>query len=323
MGSDLFDIDPPLINSANPWATDINQLRELYHCPHLGAITVRTSTLSGFAHDDDVHQYVLYDPKSPGSSTDTTRGSASLNTLGYSPIPLGETLETLGSIVAESQVQKPIIVSITGSVDEIRECIRRVEEAQSTLAAQLAVEINLSCPNISGKSPPAFTLEGLTEFFDCVRTISSTLQIGVKTPPYSNPDDFAKLKKALLLTTSQDRASRHPLRFITATNTLGCSLLLDDQTLSPQLKSVDGSGVGGLAGAPLHPLSLGNVKMIRALLDAEPVLKDIKVIGIGGVGDAAGFERMRAVGADIVGVGTALGSEGVSVFKKIIDHVGD
>ena len=51
-------------------------------------------------------------------------------------------------------------------------------------------------------------------------------------------------------------------------------------------------------------------------------LRRIRIIGIGGVKDAAGFQRMRSVGADAVGVGTALGKEGVEIFEKIADGAG-
>jgi dihydroorotate dehydrogenase (fumarate) len=64
---------------------------------------------------------------------------------------------------------------------------------------------------------------------------------------------------------------------------------------------------------------LGNVKTIRKMLDESRCeeLKGITVVGVGGVSDAAGFRRMRKVGAGAVGVGTALGREGVGVFEKI------
>lgn len=60
-----------------------------------------------------------------------------------------------------------------------------------------------------------------------------------------------------------------PVTFITATNTLGSSLLLKPTTESTSastephkvfhhaLNSANGTGIGGLAGAPLHPLALG------------------------------------------------------------------
>jgi dihydroorotate dehydrogenase (fumarate) len=104
---------------------------------------------------------------------------------------------------------------------------------------------------------------------------------------------------------------------------LGSSLLLandDDGTYSPTLASASasGQGIGGLAGAPLHPLALGNVKTLRDLLDSHQRLRGIQVIGVGGVEDSEGFARMRAVGASVVGVGTALGREGMGVFGKIL-----
>lgn len=68
----------------------------------------------------------------------------------------------------------------------------------------------------------------------------------------------------------------------------------------------------------MHPLALGNVKTIRGMIDREERLRGVEVIGVGGVSDRAGFERMRGVGAKVVGVGTALGREGVDVFGKIM-----
>lgn len=41
------------------------------------------------------------------------------------------------------------------------------------------------------------------------------------------------------------------------------------------------------------------------------------IIGVGGVEDQAGFDRMRKVGAEAVACATALGRYGVGVFEKI------
>lgn len=57
---------------------------------------------------------------------------------------------------------------------------------------------------------------------------------------------------------------------------------------------------------------------IRRMLDAEEALRDVVVIGVGGVGDRDGWERMMSVGAVAVGVGTALGDKGVDVFGQIL-----
>ena len=103
--------------------------------------------------------------------------------------------------------------------------------------------------------------------------------------------------------------------FITTTNTLGSSLVMNDQ-FAPTLASETGTGIGGLAGAALHPLSLGNVATLRNMLD-DAGLQSVMIIGVGGVEDKAGFERMRKAGAEAVGMATSLGRYGVGVFEKI------
>lgn len=192
---------------------------------------------------------------------------------------------------------------------------------------QLYIEINLSCPNISGKPPPAYDQASLLEYLVAVREAKEEfgdgVEVGIKIPPYSNPRDFGVVKGALMGSLERGVV---PIGFITATNTLGMGLLLQPDLNNssgmsgewvPTLSSVDKEGIGGLAGSPLHPLALGNVRMLRRMLDSEDTLRGISIIGIGGVSDAAGFSRMRSVGAEIVGVGTALGRKGVGIFQEI------
>ena len=148
--------------------------------------------------------------------------------------------------------------------------------------------------------------------------------IGIKTPPYTYHDQFQNLVDALLR--SVQAPPTHlpcPLSFITATNTLGSSLLLAPQihgaetTLHRAINSANGIGIGGLAGAPLHPLALGNVYTIKGLLSQHRELEGIQIIGVGGVEDVHGYQRMRAADATAVAVGTALGRKGVRVFSEI------
>ena len=334
-----LQFEPPLLNSANPWATTIEELKELYDCPYTGAVTTRTCTLGGFDHDDQIHQFAFFEPSSLEIGTkDRSRATASINTLGYSPIPLSQTLENIESIVSQLDKtklskQKPFIVSITGSTEEIVSCVQLIVAAQLRITVPLFAEINLSCPNITGKPPPAFSFDGLCEYFQCLPDVSVSsdekdkpgfarlpLHCGIKTPPYSNPDNFNILKRALLHFVGKENETPSlnlPLTFITATNTLGCSLVLDSD-LQAVLSSADKTGIGGVAGAALHPLALGNVRMIRTMLDSEPALKDIRIIGVGGVEDHASFQRMQKVGASVVAIGTALGRKGVSVFESIL-----
>lgn len=153
--------------------------------------------------------------------------------------------------------------------------------------------------------------------------------IGIKTPPYTYQDQYNGLIDALKSSAlAEPQHLPCPVTFITSCNTLGSSLLLTPQLEQSSdgrshevyhraLESATGTGIGGLAGAPLHPLALGNVYTIKGLLFQHKELEHIQIIGVGGVADVAGYKRMRAVGAAAVGVGTALGRKGVKIFEDI------
>jgi dihydroorotate dehydrogenase (fumarate) len=258
----------------------------------------------------------------------------SLNTLGYSPVPLSEYLsyiETLSKALKGGQPRKPVIISVTGTIEDVVECLRQISLAQKNISMPLAMEINLSCPNIPDKPPPAYSGSHLTGYLSALKTERLSQQarsegnipnipIGIKVPPYTYTDQFSVLTTALLASATPDVESTAacPITFITATNTLGNSLLLRGSTSSdPVLLSADGSGMGGLGGAPLHPLALGNVYMLKKNLSSHPQLSHIQIIGVGGVEDRDGYLRMLHVGASAVGVGTALGRKGIDVFREI------
>ncbi|KAK4957537.1 dihydroorotate dehydrogenase [Elasticomyces elasticus] len=324
----LPSIEPPLINSSNPWATTLEDLEQLFDCPHTGAVTTRTSLLHGFEHDSKIHQHTFFSPHDHSlKPTDANDGcvpavhSASLNTLGYSPIPLSTYLAMVSKILNSNikRPSKPFIVSVTGSANAVRECYQKIQRAQGLIETPLCMEINLSCPNIPDKPPPAYSGSSLAEYLTVLAKEMKTagegrVAVGIKTPPYTYNDQFQTLINALLASCNPTC----PVDFITAVNTLGSSLVLADIDGSPAISSATGAGIGGMAGSPLHPLALGNVRTIRSMLDQHEQLKCIDIIGIGGVSDKVGFDRMRSVGAKVVGVGTALGREGVDVFEKIL-----
>ncbi|KAF1930814.1 FMN-linked oxidoreductase [Didymella exigua CBS 183.55] len=353
-------ITPPILNSANPWCTTLEQLLELYESAYSGAITTRTSLLNGFPHNREIHQFTFYDPTSHDTSPPNIDqagkpgDTGSLNTLGYSPIPLEDYLDFIKTISrslpsrpeGEREHFKPVVISVTGSAEEVVSCYKLISSCQRDVRMVLAMEINLSCPNIPDKPPPAYNSASLLTYLAALKTeierqisVDGTsahphtghihVPIGIKTPPYTYQDQYNGLIKAL-----KDSAYAEPehlpcpITFITSCNTLGSSLLLAPQVESSSdgqshevyhrvLESATGTGIGGLAGAPLHPLALGNVYTIKGLLFQHKELEQIQIIGVGGVEDAAGYGRMLAVGAAAVGVGTALGRKGVKIFQEI------
>lgn len=336
--------DPPLLNSANPWATTKDDLEALYQCPHTGAITIRTACANGFHHDSATHQYCFFEPQSqrlrghsvathpllpqPDSIPDDS--ISSLNTLGYSPFSVHEYLQIIDDLLLSFDLKgkstKPIIFSVAGSITDVLDHYRSISHLQlklnrsRSISARLLMEINLSCPNIVGKPPPAYSKEELLKYLipllDADPDGSESIEVGIKTPPYTYQTQFDELISALL-ESSKDRC---PISFITATNTLGSSLVLSESR-TPALNSSTGAGIGGLAGSALHPLALGNVATIRRMLDAHESLQKIEIIGVGGVHDSAGYKRMKTVGAAAVAVGTALGTQGLMVFERIWQNV--
>ncbi|KAK1074657.1 dihydroorotate dehydrogenase [Friedmanniomyces endolithicus] len=339
----LPPISPPLINSSNPWATTAEDLQHLVDCPHTGAVTTRTSLLQAFDHNPAIHQHTFFNPHSHSlKPSDVSDGevpadySASLNTLGYSPIPLSTYLALLPQIPQNSPLPpatrstKPFILSVTGTPAEVRTCYHQIRTAQTSIQNPLCMEINLSCPNIPDKPPPAYSGAALSEYLRVLSEERGMLveggrrvAVGVKTPPFTYLEQFRTLIDALLGSCKPGC----PVDFITATNTLGsCLVLAGDEVgvgvgggAPPAISSATGEGIWGMAGSALHPLALGNVRTIRGMLDGYEELMGVDVIGVGGVGGKGGYERMRAVGAKVVGVGTALGREGVEVFGRILE----
>ncbi|KHN94012.1 Aldolase-type TIM barrel [Metarhizium album ARSEF 1941] len=303
-----LSIHPPLLNTACPWATTPDHLESLLKCPSTGAITTRTSLIQGFAHDDAVHQYALFDPVSntahQGTPSPSPAPVGSINSFGYSPLPLDTYLAALQHLSAAlPNVCKPAIISVAGPPPSVAACYASIMAASPRITFPLAMEINLSCPNIPGRPPPAYDPASLTAYLSALPQ-EPLIPVGVKTPPYTYSAQFTSLADAL-----EPYASR--ISFVTATNTLGSCVVshADGQDALP-------GGTGGMAGVAIHPLSVGNVRALTRLL-SERGLDGVDVIGAGGVHDGASYRRMRSAGAKAVGLATALASRGVGVFEDI------
>ncbi|HGO5814433.1 TPA: dihydroorotate dehydrogenase [Mannheimia haemolytica] len=321
---------PPLLNTPCPWCSELDNLRELYACEYTGAVTTRTSMPQPYPHDWAKNQYVLFDSTAQKTASVNTQDAnnlqtASLNTIGLSPNNLDTTISFVRTISNEltAPSSKPFIISVFGSPEEVGECYEKIVAFQAEVKMPLAMEINISCPNIPGKVSPAYSAEELLPYLNALQTTleklnqgENSLPIGIKIPPFTYQNQYDELIKGLLQ--AVENGENLPIAFITSTNTLGSSLVLNAG--KAVLNSEVGTGVGGMAGTAIHALSLGNVYTIRQMLDQEPKLKQLQIIGVGGVNDKAGFERMKSVGADFVGLATALGVKGIGVFKEILSE---
>ncbi|KAI0786123.1 hypothetical protein C8Q75DRAFT_721667 [Abortiporus biennis] len=325
--------DPPLINTSCAWASELHQLRELYDCVYIGGITTRTATLNGF--NEDASNTVAF----------TKDSVSSINSYGYSPNPLHLYLEWVYSLLTTPNAKgdgpsKPIIISITSADDsELSEMVQQIQALRQKLHVEyeakvsrpaidpstlIAVELNTSCPNIKDHPPPAYdfiSLTSLLEVFANAFSADSSLTFGLKLPPYMYSTLFDDAVSTLA-SFSKDNNS-NPFAFITCTNTLGSSLLFEDQVLAPTApgKFALPTSFGGLAGEALHSLALGNVYGFsqRFANHQSPAIRKIVVIGAGGVTRYDAVARMHAAGATIVGCATLLGKEGISAFKLLTE----
>lgn len=261
-------IRPSLINSSNPWATTLEDLRSLFACASTGAVTTRTSLLDGFAHDSTKHKYTFFDGAThEPTSIPGPNQNGSLNCLGYSPITLETYLGFVRHIADEypAESSKGFIISVTGTPEEVAESYRLVAATQASIKLPLAVEVNLSCPNIPEKPPPAYSEDALVEYLDCLQGVIAThpalprVPFGLKTPPYTYSIQYNALISALERSAESVAGRVSPVSFITATNTLGSCLIISAAPVnsavvdSPSLKpALPEPGIGGMGGAALR-----------------------------------------------------------------------
>ncbi|KAJ4481084.1 hypothetical protein J3R30DRAFT_3669610 [Lentinula aciculospora] len=321
-------ISPVLMNTACVWASNLEQLQALHSSSFTGAVTTRTCTLKG------------YNETSTCGVVFTNSSMSSLNTYGYSPLPLasyiGWVKEILSTAVASSNGKpvKPFIISITAcSVEELSRMIFLVQELRSTpmFAPLVAVELNTSCPNVSSPSPSGYIPSSI---YPLLRVLSEahmqdkSMTIGLKLPPYTFRGQFHAMISTLKEFNYEDAngGQRNSFAFLTCTNTLGNSLLFPDQIIEPLATARDTefavpTTVGGLAGDAIHALSVGNVYTFHRLLHEENQSRDglygISIIGVGGVTTPAALGRMHKAGASVVGVATLLGAKGVRAFELL------
>jgi dihydroorotate dehydrogenase (fumarate) len=213
-------------------------------------------------------------------------------------------------------------------VQAIQRFRAKLNQTNST-QSMIAIELNTSCPNIPNSPPSAYKFLSLVPLLRILKdefNKDETLTIGLKLPPFVYRDQFREVLdgiKALCASTDNGVPTKCPFAFFTCTNTLGTNLLFAEQADLPGQQSGQFAvppALGGLAGDTLHTLSLGNVYTFAQLLK-EPEyadLKDITIIGVGGVTSKEAAGRMRRAGAAVVGCATLFGKEGVKAFEIIM-----
>ncbi len=146
----------------------------------------------------------------------------------------------------------------------------------------VAVEVNLSCPNLEG---------GRHLFAQDPTATAAVLRAmhGLAAPRW------AKLTAVVTdLVAVADAAAQAGADAVVLINTL-LGLVVDVERRRPAL----GAGGGGLSGPAIHPVA------VRAVWDVHAALPDLPIVGVGGVATARDAVGLLMAGASAVQVGTA------------------
>ncbi len=173
-----------------------------------------------------------------------------------------------------------VVASIWGrTVDDYAKAAQLLAAAPANV---VAVEVNLSCPNLEGRGSifahdRALSAEVIAATAACGRPRWAKLS--------ANTDRIIDIAEAVMGAGAEA---------VTCINTL-LGLAYDPRTLAPTL----GAGGGGLSGRSIHPVA------VRAVHDVHRALPEIPIVGVGGVASAWDAVELLLAGACAVQVGTA------------------
>ena len=178
-----------------------------------------------------------------------------------------------------------VVASIWGrTVDEFGAAAAALSGAPG---AVVAVEVNLSCPNLE-PGPGAARHEMFAQ-----RPESAAAAIDAARA--CGRPMWAKLTPAVAdVVAIADAVRDAGAEAVTLVNTVP-ALAIDPETRRPRL----GGAGGGLSGPAIHPIA------VRAVHDVHVARPDLPVVGVGGVASASDVVELLLAGASAVQVGTA------------------
>jgi dihydroorotate dehydrogenase (NAD+) catalytic subunit len=189
-----------------------------------------------------------------------------------------------------------VIVNVCGtSLDEYVEVSRILSDAEGVAA----IELNISCPNITeGGIQFGCSLNGTFDVVSAVRKVTRLPVIPKLTP---NVTDVASFARA-----AEDAGADA----VSLVNTF-LAMVIDIETRQPSISNV----VGGLSGPAIRPIA------VRMVYECHQMVK-IPIIGIGGIADARDAIEFMIAGAAAVQVGTANFVDPL-IWSKLLDGLRD
>ena len=173
-----------------------------------------------------------------------------------------------------------VVASIWGR--SVADYIAAAEQLADAGPEIVAVEVNLSCPNLEGRSgmfahDAALSAAVITGSLVCARPVWAKLS--------PNTDRLVDVAAAVAAAGAEA---------VTLINTV-LGMVIDPRTRRPAL----GNGGGGLSGRAVHPVA------VRAVHDVHCALPELAIVGVGGVSNGWEAAELMIAGASAVQVGTA------------------
>lgn len=189
-----------------------------------------------------------------------------------------------------------VVVSLWGR--SLEDYVRAARRLAAGLAASphgsrvVAVEVNLSCPNLQGHGIIAH--DGRLSSSIVAACAEAGRPLWAKLSP--NTDD---------LVTIAGEVWRAGAEAVTLVNTL-TGLVLDPDT---GLSVLGTGGGGGLSGPPIHPVA------VKAVHDVRGAWPELPIVGVGGIGSGWDAAELMVAGAQAVQVGTATFADPRAPFR--------
>ena len=146
-----------------------------------------------------------------------------------------------------------------------------------------AIEVNLSCPNLEGRTGIIAHDESLSA--QIIAAVRAESDVPVWAKLSANTDRIVEIAHAVVGAGAQS---------LTVINTM-VGLQIDVMSGRPTL----GNGGGGLSGPAIHPIA------VRAVFDIRRAIPHVDIVGVGGIRSGSDAIEMMLAGANAVQVGTA------------------
>jgi dihydroorotate dehydrogenase (NAD+) catalytic subunit len=173
-----------------------------------------------------------------------------------------------------------VVASIWGrSVDDYARAAAMLAPVASRI---VALEVNLSCPNLEGRGG---IIAHDTDISSAVISASRVAGVPLWAKLSPNTDRIVEVARAVV------DAGADALTLI---NTV-VGMAIDIETARPAL----GTGGGGVSGRAIHAVAL------RAVHDVRKELRNVPIVGVGGISSGGDAIAMMQAGANAVQVGTA------------------